>query len=478
MTTAKDLAKNTILFSASEILARVMSFLIIIGIARYLGDTGLGIYSYAFAFSGMILWFVADFGMNTYLTKEASRNPDQTQKLFSSIFGFKIVFGILSVLILFISALVLSKSMDAAIASAVIGIAAFFDFFGFLIKSVFKAYQTMHYFVSIILIERVIAFLLGGYLLLNGYGLIPFVSVFIASFGFSSLLGLIIINKNLISVKPSFNVKLWKHILVKSLPFYFSDVFLLLYSRISTVILTYMRDYAVVGWYSAAFRIERGLNFVPGIVIAVIFPAMSKFHVESKEKLEALYEKTFFYMIAVALPIAIGTTLLATRLILFLYKDAFIESALALQILIWSDIFLFVNILMGYLLNAIDKQKIFAITTGISVVVSIVLNITLISMFTHGYEGAALATVITEAVSFGLLFYWTSKHGYPLNLFKILWKPVVAGLVMAVFIQYITSYHILVIVPAAAAVYGAVLLFTGAVGKDEMKLIRSVLKKN
>ena len=166
--------------------------------------------------------------------------------------------------------------------------------------------------------------------------------------------------------------------------------------------------------------------------------------------------------------------LLADRIILLVYKQGFINSIPALQILIWAEVFVFINYLMGFLLNSINKAKLFTFSTGICVLISIMLNFILISLYS--YKGAAFATVATEVINFGLLFYFTAKNGYRLPLAVLVYKPVIAGLVMGVFIIYMSGLHILLLVSIAAAIYFAALSFMKGIEKEEIELVKGIFR--
>ena len=98
----------------------------------------------------------------------------------------------------------------------------------------------------------------------------------------------------------------------------------------------------------------------------------------SKEKLIKSYRLAIKYLLIIALPIAIGITLLSNKIILLIYGAEFADSATVLQILIWSLVFTFINSILLRLLIAIDKQKLHTLSTGICAIVNVILNFILI----------------------------------------------------------------------------------------------------
>ena len=72
-----------------------------------------------------------------------------------------------------------------------------------------------------------------------------------------------------------------------------------------------------------------------------------------------------------------------------------------------------------------------------------------------------------------ILFYFTAKNNFKLPLLKLLYKPLIAGIVMGVIIFSLKFLHIFFLVPVAMIVYFSVLLLIKGFGKEEMNLIKS-----
>lgn len=99
MSKIKIIAKNASWLSFSQISSNILAFIWTIYIARYLSLTELGTLSYVLAITGFLGIFV-DLGLNTYTTKELSKDPSKTNKFLSNIILIKLAFILL--LLLFI----------------------------------------------------------------------------------------------------------------------------------------------------------------------------------------------------------------------------------------------------------------------------------------------------------------------------------------------------------------------------------------
>lgn len=235
-----------------------------------------------------------------------------------------------------------------------------------------------------------------------------------------------------------------------------------------------MASYEEVGWYNAAYKALDALYFIPGAVIAAAYPAMSQLYQTDRKMLQLLYRKAFYYLFALALPIGIGTTLLASRIIPFVYGAGFGSSVMALQILIWAEVIIFVSYITGYLLNSINRQLDFTKTAFAGALLNIALNLAMIPRW--GYMGAAIATVLTELAVMGALLLLAHRSGYFPEV-RGLARPVAAGIAMAAVLLALPQLHLLLLLPAAAATYFLALLALKGIDKDEIRIVRQLIGK-
>ena len=97
-------------------------------------------------------------------------------------------------------------------------------------------------------------------------------------------------------------------------------------------------------------------------------------------------------MLIIGIPIGIGTSILAEKIILLVFGSSYTESVIALEILIWTIVFTFGGAAFTRLLEATDKQLTLTKITGIAAIFNIFLNLVLIPEF--GLIGACVSTVL------------------------------------------------------------------------------------
>lgn len=472
MPEAKTIARNTGILFVSETLTRMLAFLLVIFMARFLGDAETGKYFFAVSYIS-IFQVAADFGITTLMFRDVAADRKNTKKYFSNILALKLV---LLFVVLILSLIVFYMLNPSAEIMYVIFLTSLYFFLVGMIHPfniLFNSYEKLEYYAIVTVSQSVIAAVAGVFLLLSGFGLVEVLYALIFSYCISLIVAVVIARAKFLKFSLEFDVQFWKNILIKSLPFWMTGIFMIIYSAVDTLMLKLYKDYSVIGLYSVALKLVESLNFIPFVLIGAVFPAMAILHYGSNEVLSRLYNKTFYYMLVLAIPIAFGASILAERIIFFFYGGEYLGSTFALQVLIWSAALLFVNFLIGYLLNAIQKAHLFTAAAGISLIANIILNFILIPLF-PSYEGAAFSLVISQFINFLILYYFAAQNSYAADLTLVL-KPLIASAVMAAAVYYLGFLHLLILIPLGMLLYFSVLFLIGGIGKQEITLLKGIV---
>jgi O-antigen/teichoic acid export membrane protein len=239
--------------------------------------------------------------------------------------------------------------------------------------------------------------------------------------------------------------------------------------------------------YSSATRLIYSLSLIPAAFTTSIFPVLSKFFAEKNEAIGMLFNKSLKFMMVLGLPIACGTTLIADKIIAFVYGQEFFQgsligvfegvpfsfSSVSLQLLAWFLLLSFFNAVLLTVLNAIEKERRSSIYLASSVVLNIVLNLVLIQPL--GAIGAALASIFSEIVFLALAFNALSKAGLKtFSLAGLFSKPIVIALIMSAAVVLIRDWHILIVIPLAGIVYFLALLALRVIDSEDREIIKQV----
>jgi O-antigen/teichoic acid export membrane protein len=466
---------NTTFLFIGEIVTRALSFVLVLFLARRLGDLGLGSYSFAFAVTGLLLQFI-DFGMPTYAVKELAKRREQTRDFLSIIIGLR---TILSALLLagtaaFYFMSPLSQETKLVLALAVAGMV--FNFLAEPFRTVYLAHEKHHYYSAMAIIERFLSTSLALTAVLTGHGVVWVMGAFAISYFIGFVLNATVVAAKFTKFSLQINLNGWKELAFNAFPFWLSGFLMTVYFRTDTVLLSWLKGFAATGWYNAAYKVIDVFTIIPNAVTVAVYPTLARFHKKgARDMLKAFFKKAFFFMVISALPVSIFFTIMAGRVIHILYTPEFTPAIIALQILIWAEALMFVNYLMGCLLNSVDKQHLFSYSTGAYAGLNVVLNLALIPKYS--YLGSAIATVSTQLLQAITLYYFCSKQGYGVDLPKLMAKPIVAGAVMAAAIILLEQFHIAVIIAAAGLTYLGILAAIRGIGKEDLELIKGIFRR-
>lgn len=475
MSSAKTIAKNMGFLFLTQVLDKILSFFLIVLITRYLGDVGLGKYSFAFAFIGIFI-AISNLGINVYVFREIAKDKLKAKKLVDNFLSLRVFMVIVLYVIITIISWKIPKTREIMSLLLLVMIHELFGTLNNIITIVYQAYEKNEFSVYSIIVEKSLALSFGAYVLITGYGLNTLLLALVIAKAISFIFYYTICYKKFVKISLGMDFRLWKMLIKDSIPFGLTKAFGIVNHEVDKVLLTMMKSYAITGLYSAAAKLVDAITLIPTIIVLATFPVMSRFyHTNLQDFSKLLYKKSMYYTISIALPITVGVSLLAQRLILFIYKGSVTDSWVVLQIMSWSLIFIFINYIMGYLLNSINKQHLFTISTGVCLLANVILNFLLIPRF--GYTGTAIVAVTTQFLNFCLLYYFTIKNGYPLNLIKISYKPIIAGSLMGILILYLKMLPIICIIPIGAIIYFILLFLIRGIEKEEIELIKSFIPK-
>jgi len=111
---------------------------------------------------------------------------------------------------------------------------------------------------------------------------------------------------------------------------------------------------------------------------------------------------SFKYLIAFATLVCLIIFHIAEPLVVAISGREYVGSALALQVLIWSQVFVYARAISASILVAVDQQRLVLIFTAASLLFNIGLDYLLIPRM--GYLGACWATVISYSLTLPIAY--------------------------------------------------------------------------
>ena len=383
---------NTSWLLGERILRMVVSLLVGIYVARYLGPERFGLLSYTLSFV-LLFSSLASFGLDDILVRELVKQPEQRNNLLGTVFWLKVCGTIVMGTAI---ALVLKFKPEDQQTYWMIAIITF----GFLFQATnvvdfyFQSQVQSKFAVRAQAIQLILTSLFKIYLVWNQAELIWFAFALMLDQVVVAVLFLLVYHWK-IEWFPflSFTWIQAKKLMIDAWPLIFAGMVVSVYMKIDQVMLKEMLDAKAVGVYAAAVKLCEAWYFVPTAVIASLFPAIIKARKNSETLYEERVQKLYDLMVWVAVAVALPTTLFADWVILILYGADFQEAADVLKMYIWAGVFVSLGVASSKWLIAENLERYSFYSTLLGAILNIVCNFYLIPIY--GIRGAALATLIS-----------------------------------------------------------------------------------
>ena len=445
--------------------------------ARYLGPERYGTIAFALAFTS-IFGVVTDLGINTLTIREVARNKNSATTFLGNLLLIKSILVIITVAFIVVAVNLTGHDRIEIDVTYLISISIILSAFNGAFNSLFQAFERIEY-VSIGSVLSNISMLLGaGYAISQGFGVIGFACIYI----FSSILGLVytlfVANRLHLTHALQIDREMIWPMMKEALPFGITALSGMIYTYADSIMLSSLKGNEVVGWYNAPYRLMLMMLFIPNVINVVIFPVMSRYFTSSPSFLKLIYTKYLKFMLILSLPLGMGTTLIADKIILFVFGVGFENSIVALKIIIWTIVLTFIGAAFARLLESVNQQRIITKISMVCMVVNVLLNILLIPKFS--YIGSSFVTVVTEFLLVGSIIFFSYRlnYGIPLSVIKAyLIRILFSSLVMCIFVLYFKEAHLILLIISAIFVYFFTLYIVRGIDSEDMMLMRQVINR-
>ena len=472
MNQTKKVAHNTAVQLVGKAASTLLGLLAIGMMTRYLGTEQFGWYVTAISFLQFV-GILIDFGMTPVSAQMLSEPTFDKKKLLNNLLGFRFASAILFLGIAPLIALLFPYPVEVKQAIALLSV----SFLAIAMNQVFVGYNqkqlTMRIQVIGELIGRVIL-VAGLWLLIIGeYTFLPvMVVVGLSSIGYTLYMWHTTARRE--PIKLACDKKVWTAIWKKSWPIAISIMFNVVYLRGDVILLSWFGRFTDVGLYGAAYRVIDILGQTAMMMMGVMLPLLAFSWSRNKRgEFKERYQLSFDMLMLFAIPVTVGTIMLAKPIMTLVAGAEFISAAIPLQILSLAVFGVFVGAVFGHTAVAIDKQKQTMWIYMSNAILSLAAYLYFIPRY--GMYGAAWVTVFSEVYAGLLLFLVISHYTNEILHYGTLFKFLISASVMAFVINLFPNLHVIALAVLGAGVYGAMIVITRAVSP---KTIRELLKSS
>ncbi|MCS6836384.1 MAG: oligosaccharide flippase family protein [Anaerolineae bacterium] len=432
-TTAR-VARNSIAPILLNVFNRGIDFAFLLVMLRILSPEEVGVYYYLVV---IFVWFdiLTNFGLDLYVIREVGRDKAQAWRLFYHTSALRFGLSVLGVgpLLGFVAVrqATVTPPLDstALLTLSLLYLGLFPASLSKGMSALFYAHEQAEKPAAIATITTLNKVAFGLVALLLGAGITGLAAVSVGN-NLLTLAVLLLNGRGLLKPRDSWRLDwgLQRRMIGQSWPLLLNHFLATIFFQSDVVLLEAARGPVTVAHYSVGYRWLMAVNIVPSYFTQALLPLMSRQAQEDRDALWRTYRFGIKLMAALAWPVTLAFTLLATVLTRLMGGEQYLpDGALALQIMSWSMPIGWMNSLTQYALVALDMQR--RITTAF--VLAVTFNLVGNALFIpqYGFVAAAVTTILSELVLF-IPFALLMREGLgrPIGWWDLTWRPVVAAL--------------------------------------------------
>ena len=408
-----------------QIVRMSTGLLVGIWVARYLGPTQYGLFSYALAFAALF-GSIAKLGLDNIVVRDLVHEPHQKNALMGTAFRLKL-FG--AVAMLGVIAVAIQFTTNDAITNLYIFIIAS--------GAIFQSVEVVDFYFQSRVLSNIISIckltqllvssLIKIYLIVISADLFWFVLVsLIDQIMLAIALYVAYKRQNLGGFFNHFNWIVARKMLGDSWPLILSGLVIMIYMRIDQIMIREMLGEREVGVYTAAVRLSEIWYFIPVLITSSLFPSIINAKKVSNEKYSSRLQKIFTFLVWTSIFIALLVTLLGHWLVIIIYGGEYQEASQALMIHTWGGVFVALGVASASWYVTEDLQRYAFYRAASGALLNVLLNLVLIPKY--GISGAAIATVIAQSMAALFFDLLTSKT-------RVIFKMKIKTIVFAGFLR-------------------------------------------
>ncbi|HLG10841.1 MAG TPA: oligosaccharide flippase family protein [Dehalococcoidia bacterium] len=468
----RTIVRNVFALGSAQLVTWLASSVLAVLLPRYLGDGGFGSFSIAFSLTELC-GLIASFGTGTFLTREVARDPSAAAALVRTALLTRLPLALAAAALAVAGTVALGYSSQISLLVYVLCANIAISSLSGLLIATLQGIQKMRPIALNAAVSKLALVSFVAVALVGDFGELGVAVAWVLGSLTALLIPSYVLYKSkILSVGGSLVSPRW--VLSGSLAFLVWQASFFVYGQIDILLLSQFSREETIGWYGAAYRIINIPLFVPAIITAATFPALSRAVSERPSEYRAIVERSLRAILLVTMPIAGLTIVMADSFVEILYPPEFHHAAPLMRILALHVPLIGVDMVIGTVLITKNRQAAWAIVAIAAAVLNPAFNVFAIPLteraFDNGAIGAAAITGATELFIFviGLYLARTSLRR------EDLWfgaRCLASAACMMVVLFFASDVFLPLAVLAGASAYLVASVLLRTVSREEARLV-------
>ena len=397
------IVKNAGWLMTGRIINMILSFVIGLITARFLGPGNYGLIGYAIAYFTFFT-SICTLGIHSIIVKNFIDHPEEEGLALGSTIVLRIIAAVLSLITIAGITLIVDRNDHLAIIVVLLyNISLVFQSFD-IFHQWFQSKLLSKYYAISTLISYLAMSLYKIYLLATGKSVIWFalsnsvdylvVAIFLFAF-----------YKKCGGPKLRFSWQKGKQLLKLSYSYILVGVMCSAYSITDKFMLKQLIGESEVGYYTLAFSVSSMGTFILSAIIESVSPSIMQYHNDDKQKYIQTNKRLYAIVFYVSILMSVFVFIISPLFVRIVYGEEYMPAVNPLRVAVWYVAFSYLGVARDVWIVCEKKQKYLKYIYLGSALLNIAVNIALIPFF--GSVGAAFASLLTQISTifiFPLLF--------------------------------------------------------------------------
>ena len=402
MTKNNKILHNAMWIIGCKIVQAILTMLITMLTARYLGPANFGIINYAAA---LVAFFIPimQLGLRNVLVQEVVNRPNEEGKILGTAMGMCLSAALFCMLMIFLICSMINRGEHETAVVCIL----------YSVNLLFQALEMIVYWFQAKLLSKYQAVVsLVAYIMVSVYKVILLViKKGIFWFAISQAIDYMIISMTLIIIYKKvggqsfeFSYVEAKKMFEKSKFYIVSSLMVTIFAQIDRIMLKLMIGDEATGYYSAAVTCASMTSFIFAAIIDSMRPSIYENKGRDEKKYEDSIIALYNIIIWLALLQNIIITMMAKPVVIVMYGNQYLPAINALRIVVWYTTFSYIGSIRSIWILAENKQKHLWKINMSGIVINVLLNYLLIPRW--GILGASFASFVTQVFTNYIISYF------------------------------------------------------------------------
>ena len=467
---AFSIARNSIALMAIGVLAKGMGLVLAVLIARFLGPASMGLFALLFSIA-LLVEYVAPLGLQDVLIREVAARPRERVKLWKQAATLAVSASLLPSAAFLAAAFLYRDQESVRNCLLTLAVGMPFSALALVSQSALQGMEKIYYLAWTTFLTRGASLVALVLMLMQGMGV---ESAFISRVLFQAMSAVLFIAMIFRDAPPHEDSGRPHIDLKRALPFAVNRVVTESTTRAPLLLLPILFTLAQIGIFDAADRIRLTLGIMVAVATTAIMPALSRSFATEAGDRHSLVSFGVKYVCLFLSVAALVISAIADVAIHLLYGERFAQSALLLQVLVWTQVLIATDTVLKQTMIANGREYAVFVRALIGLACLAALVIGLGYLF--GLIGAAAGVLVAAAITLSLDTVFVSRQVLDLDVPRFLLRPLGCAFLAAAALLLLDGASPFLRLAAGLGIYGIAAAVMRLVPKEERAFLLEAVR--